>query len=105
MITKWTLLCFLLLSFMAISQEVVPDCTRMNYLPMPADLTCGKENETLSDPCKLFFHVKIESKNNDHVVDLIAFQMKKSFNCKIPNFSLSPTLDANLIGFDNKVEV
>jgi hypothetical protein len=40
------------------------ECNRMNFLPMPVELTCGKENITISDPCKLFFHVKIDEKNN-----------------------------------------
>lgn len=31
--------------------------------------------------------------------------MKKSFHCNIANYVLSPTLEANLIGFDYKVEI
>ncbi len=31
--------------------------------------------------------------------------MKKSFKCNIPNYVVTPTLKANLIGFSYKVEV
>lgn len=37
--------------------------------------------------------------------ELIEFQMRKSFNCKIPNYFLAPKIDASLIGFKYKVEV
>jgi hypothetical protein len=103
MITKWTVLCLIFLYFLGTCEE--PKCNRMNFLPMPVDLVCGEENVTVSDPCKIFYHVKIDEKNNDHVAELITFQMKKSFKCNIPNYILSPKLEANLIGFDLKVEV
>lgn len=33
-------------------------CIRMNFLPMPNEISCGKDNLTLNDPCKIFYHVK-----------------------------------------------
>ena len=81
------------------------DCTRMNVLPMANTITCGKENITISDPCKIFFHAKVQEGGNEHIGELIAFQMKKSFHCNIANYVLAPTLEANLIGFDYKVEI
>lgn len=81
------------------------NCTRMNFLPMPNGIKCGNENVTISDPCKIFFHAKVQESGNEHVSELIAFQMKKSFHCNIANYVLSPTLEASLIGFDYKVEI
>lgn len=81
------------------------DCVRMNYLPMPNELSCGKEVFNIEDPCKIFFHVKIEEKSHEHVAELIEFQMKASFKCSLPNYILAPKLEANLIGFAYKVEV
>ena len=43
----------------------------MNYVPMPVDLKCGTETLPLSDPCRIFFSVKIEEKENEHVGELI----------------------------------
>ena len=40
------------------------NCERMNFLPMPDELTCGEENITISDPCKILYHVKIDEKGN-----------------------------------------
>jgi hypothetical protein len=77
----------------------------MNFLPMPNNLTCGNQNVTIKDPCKIFFHVKIAETNNEHVSELISFQMKKSFHCSLSNFVLSPTIEATLIGFEYKVDV
>lgn len=34
-------------------------CERMNFLPMPDELTCGDKNAILNDPCKILYHVKI----------------------------------------------
>lgn len=81
------------------------DCSRMNFLPMPNSIKCGNDNIPISDPCKIFFHAKVQESGNEHIAELIEFQMKKSFHCNIANYVLTPSLDANLIGFDYKVEI
>jgi hypothetical protein len=35
-------------------------CIRMNFLPMPNEINCGKDSLALNDPCKIFYHVKAE---------------------------------------------
>lgn len=77
----------------------------MEFLPMPEEISCGEANFTLANPCKLFFHIKTEEKGNEHISELISFQMKKSFQCSTPNYIISPQLDATLLGFDHIVEV
>jgi len=42
-------------------------CKRLNFLPMPTSLECGKDNLPLDDPCKLIFHIKTEDNKNEHL--------------------------------------
>lgn len=35
-------------------------CKKLNFLPMPREISCGEDNVTLVDPCKLLFHVKLK---------------------------------------------
>jgi hypothetical protein len=86
------LLILALLVTLNANNEPPSDCIRMNFLPMPNEITCGKESAIFNDPCKIFYHVQIEEKSNEHVGELIEFQMKKSFRCNIPNYVLSPKL-------------
>jgi hypothetical protein len=43
------------------------NCLRMNFLPMPNTINCGKDNLALDDPCKIFYHVKAEEKYSEHI--------------------------------------
>lgn len=91
-----------LLVVLAYSDE---DCKKMNFLPMPREITCGKNNVTLNNPCKILYHVKLKQENNEHVEELIAFQMRKTLHCKVFNVVFSPTLDMDVSNFPYKVEV
>jgi len=73
---------------------------------MPKQIKCGSDTHPLDDPCKILFHVKISEEGNEHISELIAFQMKKSFHCNIPNVLLSQSLETTtLIGFSHTVTV
>ena len=88
-----------------LAQNQPAECKRMNFMPFPESIRCGKENVTLADPCRLLFHVKAEEEPNAHLGELIAFQMQKTFACHIPNIVIAPTLNIEAIGFVHTVEV
>lgn len=102
-VIKTIVLILVLLQIASCEEQV--SCRRLNYLPMPKHIKCGKENVTLDDPCKLLFHVKVDETGNDHISEVIAFQMKKTFHCNIPNVVLSRSLNVDLVGFAYKIEI
>lgn len=56
-----TWLLILALISVVVGQEQVadkPDCERLNYLPMPMQLTCGTITTHIEDPCSLLYLVK-----------------------------------------------
>lgn len=54
-----------LIAFLALAALFTPayatdKCKKLNFLPMPREISCGEDNVTLADPCKLLFHVKLK---------------------------------------------
>lgn len=53
----------------------------------------------------MLFHVKLKEQGYEHIEELIAFQMKKTLHCQIPNVVIAPALDFDAAGFSYKIEV
>lgn len=93
------------LASLLILTQAVDRCKKLHFLPMPREIRCGDENATLEDPCKILFHVKLTDTGNEHVSEIISFQMKKTLHCPISNVVVAPTLDFDTANFAYKVEV
>lgn len=99
------LVALLLLAALFSPAQAIDKCKKLNFVPMPREITCGNDNATLDDPCKLLFHVKLKYGTNEHIEELIAFQMRQTLHCRISNVVISPTLNIDVSNFPYRVEV
>ena len=92
------IMCIALLLLLTVIGAALNDkeCKKLHFLPMPRNISCGEQKFELADPCKILFHVKLKEDSNSHVEELIAFQMKKTLSCHVPNVIIAPEINMNV---------
>ena len=59
----------------------------------------------MEKPCSILFKLNIDEKDNDHIREILDFQMLKTFSCFNANILFKDQLGLTLSGFSHIVNV